>query len=132
AAMGDQSIDEGSVQVARRRMDDHAGGLVDDDQMCILKADIERDRLSDRRRIFSFGENYDEILAAAHPPRRVAKRYTLMSDVTLLNQMFESRPRQCWKMQGQRAVETQSDLGRTGANRDRGIRAPDRGPRVRR
>src|SRR5271169_4445058 len=67
AAMGDQRIDEGAVGVSRRGMNDEAGGLVDDDQMCILKTNIERDRLSGRDRILSFGEEYDEILARPNP-----------------------------------------------------------------
>ena len=53
------------------------GRLVDDDQMCILKADIERDRLRYRRRIFKIRENYDKILAAAYPRRWVAQRRPL-------------------------------------------------------
>ena len=50
AAMGDQRVDEGAVGIARGRMDDQAGGLVDDDQMCILETDIERHRLRRRCR----------------------------------------------------------------------------------
>src|SRR5260370_27109541 len=115
--MADQGVDEGAVRVSRRRMDDHAGGLVDDDQMCILKADIERDRLGDRRRIFSLRENYDEILAGPHAQRRVAKRCSLMRDMARLDQMLKPCPRQRREMQRKRAIETQPGLGRTCANR---------------
>src|SRR5216683_6213014 len=62
AAMAEQGVDESTVRVSRGGMDDHAGRLVDDDQMCILEAHIERDRLRFRSRILSLRENYDEIL----------------------------------------------------------------------
>ncbi len=55
AAMRDQRVDQGAVGIARGRVNNQAGGLVDDDQMCILKADIERDRLGRRRRIVGSG-----------------------------------------------------------------------------
>ena len=45
AAMRDQRVDQRAVGIARGRVNDQPGGLVDDDQMCILEADIERDRL---------------------------------------------------------------------------------------
>jgi hypothetical protein len=45
AAMAEHGIDERPVWVSRGGMNNHAGRLVDDDQMCILEADIERDRL---------------------------------------------------------------------------------------
>ena len=61
-----------------RGVDDHAGRLVDDDQMCILEADIERDRLRGRRGIVNLRENYDEILAASHAQRRVAQDRALV------------------------------------------------------
>ena len=46
AAMSEQGVDKGSVRISGSGVDDHPGGLVDDDQVCILKADIERDQLS--------------------------------------------------------------------------------------
>src|SRR5689334_3810736 len=36
-----QRIDQGSVQIARGRMDHQAGGLVDDDQVGIFMDDVE-------------------------------------------------------------------------------------------
>ena len=66
AAMGQQRVDESAVGISRGGMDNHARRLVDDDQVCILKADIERDRLRDRRGIVNLRENYDEILVVSH------------------------------------------------------------------
>jgi hypothetical protein len=65
--MADQGVNESAVRVSRRRMYNQPCGLVDDDQMSILEADIERDRLRYGRRICILGENYDKILAAADP-----------------------------------------------------------------
>ena len=39
AAMGQQRVDERAVGISGGRMDNHARRLVDDDQVCILKAD---------------------------------------------------------------------------------------------
>src|SRR3546814_8652072 len=39
--MVEQRVDERAVEIARGGVDDHAGGLVDDDQMLILPGDDE-------------------------------------------------------------------------------------------
>jgi hypothetical protein len=44
-AMMEQRIDQGAVEIARCRMDDQPGGLVDHDQMLVLEDDVERDIL---------------------------------------------------------------------------------------
>ena len=68
-----QRVDERAVRVAGRRMHDHAGRLVDDDQMRILEADVERDRLRRRLGGFGFGHGHDKILRRPDPLRRVAQ-----------------------------------------------------------
>ena len=73
-AMADQGVDERAVRVPRRRVNNQPRGLINDDQMCILKADVQRDRLRYRRRICKIRENYDEILPAAYPRRWIAQR----------------------------------------------------------
>src|SRR5271169_3609345 len=94
AAMRDQRVDEGAVGVSRGGMDDEAGGLVDDEQICILKTNIERDRLSRRRRILSFREKYDEILARPNPQGWVARCDSSVDDMTLFDQPLEPGARQ--------------------------------------
>ena len=46
AAMGDQRVDQRAVGIARRRMDDEPGRLVDDDEVLVLVDDVERDILA--------------------------------------------------------------------------------------
>ena len=46
AAMGNERVDQRAVRVARRRMDDEAGGLVHDDQVVVFIGDRERDVLA--------------------------------------------------------------------------------------
>ncbi len=68
AAMREQRVDQRPRRVAGRRMHDHAGRLVDDDQVRILVHDSQRDGLtreSDRR---SLGDNDGENLARFDPP----------------------------------------------------------------
>src|SRR5216684_3628341 len=59
-AMREQRINQGALLVARSRMDDHSGRLVDDDQVLVLEADVERDRLRHRGRVIRLGERDDD------------------------------------------------------------------------
>src|SRR6516225_3925229 len=88
ATVADQRVDECSVRISWRWVDNHACRLVDDNQMCILEADIERDRLCNRRRFLILGEDYDEILPGADPPRRLADRCSFASHVAGLDQLL--------------------------------------------
>ena len=58
AAMVEQRVDQGPVAIARGRMDDQSGRLVDDQQMLVLEDDRQRDvlRLVVRRRRLRHGE----------------------------------------------------------------------------
>jgi len=94
AAMGEQRVDQGSVGIARRWMDHQAGGLVDDDEMCILESDIERDRLGGRYRIIRVGDNYDKSLASADLERRIADHSSVVADLAGKDQLLEAGPRQ--------------------------------------
>ena len=64
--MGKERVDEGSRRISGSGVDDHPCGLVDHDQVCILKADIERQRLSRRHCILNLRQNYDEFLVTFH------------------------------------------------------------------
>src|ERR1700730_3378050 len=105
AAMAEHGIHERPVWVSRGGMNNHAGRLVDDDQMCILEADIERDRLRLRRRIFRLRENYDEILVVFDAQRGVSKGLFVLGDVSGLDQAFEPCPRQFGEMQREHAIQ---------------------------
>ena len=74
AAMMQQRVDQSAVRIARRRMDDQPGGLVDDQQMLILEDNPQRDvlRFVVRGRGLRNGEQ--ERLAAADLEGRVADR----------------------------------------------------------
>lgn len=109
--MGDQGIDEGAVRVAGGRMDDEAGGLVDDNQMCILETDIECQRLRRRRGILSVGDEHDKILARPDPQRRIARYGSVPHDKPMLDQPLEPGARQLREVARQQAVEALSGLG---------------------
>src|SRR5438309_897805 len=81
AAMREEGIDQCSLRVAWRRVDDEAGRLVDDDQVLILKADRERDRLRHRDWVGRFRQDDPEMLARLHPLRRVALHGAVRGDV---------------------------------------------------
>src|SRR6266436_2026250 len=117
AAMADQSVDEGAVRVSRRRMDNQSCGLVDDDQMFILEADLERHWLRGRRRVAILGQNYDEILAVADPPRGILQRYACACDVAGFDQPLDPGPRQHRETERQHAIEAQTGLVGSSADR---------------
>src|SRR5579864_248188 len=94
AAMGDKRIDQGAVGIARRRMDHQPGGLVDDDEMCILKTNAEGDRLCSRCRILSLGQNYDKSLALLHLARRITDHVSVIAYLAGKDQLLETRARQ--------------------------------------
>ena len=89
AAMGDERVDERAVGIAGRRVNHQPRGLVDDDEMCILETDTERDRLRLRRCILRFGENYDESLAVFHLARGVADHDAVIADLAGEDQLLE-------------------------------------------
>ena len=67
AAMGDERVDHGPVGIAGARMHDHAGRLVEHDQMLVLEPDIQGDRLGLRDGRQSLGDNDGESLARFDP-----------------------------------------------------------------
>jgi hypothetical protein len=105
AAMAQQGVDEGAVRVSRSGMDNHARRLVDNDQMFILEADIERNRLRYRRRILNIRYNYDKILVAPNAQRGVANRPPALGDMAGFNQPFEPGARQLREMEGEHAIQ---------------------------
>ena len=119
--MVDQRVYECAVRVSRRRVDNQPRGLIDDDQMCILKADIQRDLLRYRRRICMIREDYDETLAAAYPRRWIAERPPFAPDIAGMDQAFEPRARQRWEMERKHAIEALPGLAGTGKDGCRGV-----------
>jgi hypothetical protein len=120
AAMTNQGVDECAVRVSRRRVNNQPRGLVDDDQMCILKADIQRDRLRYWRRICMIREDYDEILTAAYPRRWIAQRSPFARDIAGLDQALEPRARQRREMERKHAIKALPGLPGTGKDSRRG------------
>jgi hypothetical protein len=116
SAMRDQRVNKGAVRIPRGRVNNEAGRLVDDDEMCILVTDLERDRLGSGRRGFCFGQQHDKILAAANAVRRVAMHRTAGEDMTRFYQPFEPRAREFREVARQYPVETLPCVGNTSAD----------------
>jgi putative endonuclease len=86
--------------------------------VCILEADLERDRLCDRRGILNLRKNYDEMLVVPHAQRRIAQNRSLMGNLAGLDQALQPRARQQRQMLRQDAVEPLSGIARTGPDSD--------------
>ena len=114
--MADQRVYEGAVKISRSGVDDQSRGLVDDDQMCVLKADVQRDPLRGRCRIFIIVKNHDENLAATDPQRRVEQRRPVACDMAGMDQPFETGARQRWQMERKHTIKALAGLA--GAGKD--------------
>ena len=112
--MVDQRVYECTVRVSRRRVDNQPRGLIDDDQMCILKSDIQRDRLRYRRRIRMIRKDYNEILAAAYPRRWIVQRAPFARNIAGMDQTFEPRARQRREMERKHAIKALPGLAGSG------------------
>ena len=69
-----QRINQRPVEIARGRVDDQSGGLVDDQQMLVFEHDRQRDVLRLVVRGLWAPERRGEIFVAADLGRRVANR----------------------------------------------------------
>ncbi len=54
--MVEEGVDQGAVEIARRRVDDHPGRLVDHDQMRVLEHDVKSDVLRRAPRDYGGGQ----------------------------------------------------------------------------
>src|SRR6201999_4018051 len=86
AAMGDEGVDQCPFRIARCRMDHHAGGLVDHDEIVVLIDDVEIHRLALRLggRRLRYGEFED--LPWFDPQRRVLYRRSRQPEMSLFDQ----------------------------------------------
>src|SRR6516225_7624397 len=128
--MAEQGVDESAVRISGGRMDHHAGRLVDDDQICILKADIELDRLRYRCRIFIIGDNYDEILVAPHTQSGVAQRCSVICDKAGFDQPLDPRAGYLREVEREHTIEPQPDVGLARADYNRSARIPAGGVEI--
>jgi len=112
--MADERVYESAVKISRSGVNDQARGLVDDDQMCVLKADIQRDPLRGWGRIFIIVKDYDENLAATDPQRRVEQRRPVACDMAGIDQPFDTSARQRWQMERKHPIKALADLSRAG------------------
>ncbi len=113
--MREQRIDERALPVAGGRMDHHPGRLVDDDQMLVLEADVERDRLCRRGRVVRLGQHDDNPAPRAGALCRVAQQLAVAGDLAGEDQLLEAGARQLRQLPLQGAVEAHAAiLGRDG------------------
>gem|GEM_PF-5974781 len=103
--MGDQGIDQRAGLVAGRGMHHQALGLVDDDDVVVLKHDIERDILARRLGRDGFRHVDCDRIARGGMISGVADGGALQGDGTGEDQRLQPRPRQFWLPHRQHPVE---------------------------
>src|SRR5256886_7500196 len=97
-------MDEGSGVVPRRRVDDHAGGLVDDRDVVVLVNDVQRDLLRAGLHDIRLGDLEVDDVSGSHAVRRVGG-VTVDQDEVTLDEPRGRGAAQLWGLLGEKAIE---------------------------
>ena len=106
-----QRVDQRSVEIAGRRVDDEPGRLVDDEQMLVLENDLERDVLRFVVRRPWLRARQRGAIFAANLRRGVADRACRPLHCTAADQRFQPLARERRDGGGERAVEAPARMG---------------------
>ena len=90
--MGQKRIDERMVRMAGRGMDDHAFGLIDDEEIRVLIDDRKRDLLRLHRKRRRVREHHTKALPRLHP-MVFGKRGAVFCDKPLRDILFDGGAR---------------------------------------
>ena len=97
-------------------MHDHAGGLVDHDQMGVFKQNMEGNVLADRGRVDRCRGRDLQFIALGDLERGLAADLIVAAHMTFLDEVLEPRARQVFERLGEHPVEALPGLG--GCNRN--------------
>ncbi len=104
--MGQQRVDQRLVGIARRRMDHHPGGLVQDQQVGVLEQDLQRHVLRLRGSGFGLGNVDDDDVARFDLAGRLFYRLALRQrHAAALDQRLHAASREGRQGSSQRAVQ---------------------------
>jgi len=106
AAMGDQRVDKRAIPVARSRMYDQAGRLVNDNQMFILKNDIKRYIFGLRDRINRLRHIERNEVARLDPVVGCDHLFAIELELAGLDQRLQARPAELAKLDREVTVYT--------------------------
>ncbi len=107
-AVGQQGVDQRAAFVAQRRMDDHAGRFVDDDQVAVFVAHVQRD-------VLGLDDGLDHRRHGGHQPLAAldavagAGALAVHRDQSLADEPLPLHPRQIGQGGRQGAVEAFAD-----------------------
>jgi eukaryotic-like serine/threonine-protein kinase len=104
-AVMEQGVDQRAIGISRCRVDDHAGGLVEDDEIFILKQNIQRDvlrRVVERNR---FREHDADAVAEFHRVTGLGGM-TIDLDELLANERLDARAGKVIETGGEKRVQT--------------------------
>ncbi len=109
-AMGDEGVDEGPAGMARCRVDDEAGGFVDDDEIVVLIGDDEIHGFRFRHRIGGRRHVEDEPRPGGDLGGRIAQHAAVAADMAFADEVLQPRTRQVGEEPDEGAVETLAAL----------------------
>ena len=104
--MVQQRVLQGAAPVAATRVNDESGGLVDDDQGCILEHDVKFDRLG-LRRLRALVDALDEFEGFAAPELvpRLKQNLSGQPHTTFADPVLQPAARVLWTQLGERLIE---------------------------
>ena len=108
-AVMQERIDHSPIGIARSWMNDHAMGLVDDNQVLILVQDTDGNVLRDMLQRHGFGDDYLDEIAVLHAVSGLG-RLTIQGDVLLPDQGLDSGARQLLQTLCQIGIEPSAPL----------------------
>ena len=117
--MMEQGIDQGSVEIAGRRVDDEARGLVYDQQMIVLEDNLQRNILRFIMRRLGLRDGDPKAFVAFDLYRRIAKRRAFRFHGAAADQVLQPLARHGRDGIGERAIQPPAGMGRLQAHLDR-------------
>ena len=103
--MADQRVDQRAGRMARRRMDDEPGRLIDHDQMLVLINHGKLDVLADEGRFLRRRRLEGDPCARREPHRRIARNVFVDPHLAGLDQRLEPGARQSETSRGRRLAQ---------------------------
>ena len=106
-AMIEQRVDQGVLTMTSPRMNYHAGGLVDYDEICIFKKNVERDLLWLIVDLFQRRLDEIDLVTRTYEIART-RRFAFEFDESRTNQLLNSRARELIQLTGEKTIEART------------------------
>lgn len=109
-AVMEKGIDEGAVGISCGGVDDEAGGFVEDEDVFVLKKDIERDVLSDDGDGDDLRDDEGDLVSSFQGSAGLG-RASVQGHMSVFDQVLEAGAGEIWKTGGEVLIESGAGVG---------------------